>query len=114
MDIDSDEYELKRLLVSLEDRQKHLLASVEHLKNAVKSRDLEVRELLSQRELAILKQNSNKKSTFLASEPVYANKSETTKVASSDPQDSDFTRKVDEILARIVEKSEQVSSLVTL
>lgn len=122
MDLNSDEYQLKELLVNLEQEHKHLQASTEHLANNVVQRELEVRKLLADRELELAKAAA-KKTTNLAgnhqlqnkitkSQSVDFDRVSRTRPIGDNKFSSEYSKQVSELLDRITKTSEEVFDLV--
>ena len=57
MDFEPDEYECKYLLVQLEETKHYLEASVQHLQEEIKKREIEIQKLLADRNLDRIKRN---------------------------------------------------------
>lgn len=106
MDADSDQLQLKKILVDLEDEQQHLEASINHLKNEIDKREVEVRLLFAERELELTRENQSV---------------DFHKLASGDQGDiltlehsQEFVRQVNQILDKIGRTAEEVSALIKL
>lgn len=101
--------QLKRILVGLEDEHKHLEISVDHLKQEIQKRELEIQTLLAERELEIAKVGQVQNQTSRSSpKNRHNNKEQNLKYSST------FTSQVDQLLDRICRTAEEVSSLVKL
>jgi len=134
MDRDPDELELKNILVELELEHEHLQVSVRQLQSAVDMRELEIRRLLSERELRLLKDKTNSnymvgiKKSKTTDFNSLSNRDQAGYISQSDKNknqkdpdldietahSSDFCRKVNEALDRISSTSEEVLSLIKL
>lgn len=88
MDPNNDQMQLKKILVDLEDEHKHLQVSVSHLEQEIEKREIDIKRLLTERDLS----RSNLKSDF----------------------SSEFAREVDNLLRSITMKSREISSLLKL
>lgn len=123
MDLNSDEYLLKELLVNLEEEHKHLQASVAHLSNNVTKREVEIRQLVTARERRIAEEADRRTnratgkqadSRLIKSQSVDFDRISRQQPAGDQKFSSEFSRQVSEIVDRIIETSEEVNSLVRL
>lgn len=125
MDIDSDEHKAKRLLVDLEDEHERLQLSVEHLRREVEKREVEVKILLSQRELERLTRENNKtnNATECFQPQPKLMKSQSVDFKKVKPgaggdtivkHSSEFVRQLDLILNRVSTTTEELLTLIEL
>lgn len=100
----------KKLLIDLEDEQAHLKASIGHLKQEVEKREIEVQNLLVQRELQFAREASttNTTTTFKPKQPSsYIDKQQQTQETRSP-----FSKQITELLNNIIKTSEEINQLL--
>lgn len=119
MDVNSDEYQLKKLLVDLESQQEHLQVSVSHLVSEVEKREIEVRKLLVDRELSLAKrENATSQLVNKLTKSQSVDFDRTLRKAdagdSSPKFSSEYSKQVSELLDKITKTSEEVSELAKL
>lgn len=122
MDLDSDEFQLKELLVHLEQEHEHLKVSIDHLSNDIVTRELEVRKLLADRQLELTKASAKKSLVTQEHAGERIAKSQSTdfrEISRSEPRSdskfsSEYSKQVSQLLDRIIKTSEEVSALVKL
>lgn len=103
-DLETDEQQLKDILVNLKDEHTHLRASIEHLQQEITKRELKVKKLQADRQLKELKFPRSKSEQF-NQQPAGQNR----KVFSSE-----FSKQVAEWLNVITRNSEEISALSKL
>ena len=133
MDVNSDELELKNILVELEHEHQHLQVTLRQLQNAIDRRQVELRKILVDRELRLLK---DKASSHQVNQ---LRKSQTTNFNQANTEDnsgtssriqphsptaggdyngpkfsSQFSKEVSYLLDKINQTSEEVSALIRL
>lgn len=127
MDVDSDQYRLKELLVDVESKHEHLQASVNHLQSEIDKREIEIKKLVAERELKLAQQQSY---NLTAPSTATAAPSQVRRPRKSQSVDfqqtieepttgnvaysSEFTKQVDQLLDRITRTSKEVSALIKL
>lgn len=120
MDIDSDEFKAKEMLVDLEDEQERLQISIKNLQKEIEKREVEVRYLLAERELRLTQDNNTPDSfqpqlKLMKSQSVDFNLTKPSAAGDTITKfSSDFVRQVDLILDRVAKTSEELSTLIKL
>lgn len=118
---DSDHLKLRELLIKLEDRQKHLKSSTEHLENEIKTREIEILKLKAERELELIR-NSPEHQTKQQAIPAHSKEGppRENQVKSSQrlpaplEYNSNFAKQVSQLLSSIGKTTEEVSALIKL
>lgn len=127
MDANSEQLQLKKLLVDLEDEYEHLQASINHLHNEIEKREIEVNKLLADRDLSKLTQEQTyqPQSKLIKSQSVDFNRIQQQQQQQQHQQlnlggdslevySSDFSKQVDQLLDKITRTCEEVSGLIKL
>lgn len=104
---DSNQLELKKILVDLEDERNHLRASIGHLEHEIQKRELEVENLLAERELSYLRVQPAKLDVPTLTETIQLS-------SKNDNSDSKFNQQVEQLLKSISRTSEEVFSIIQL
>lgn len=124
MDVNSDELELKNILVELEHEHQHLQLTVRQLQSAIDKREIELKRLLAKRELRLLRgeHNSDQTGRLRRSQTVDLHQFNTngcqkqaTRFSGDNDRpkySSDFCREVNQLLDKISQTSEEVSALI--
>lgn len=108
MDVDSDQLELKKILVDLEDERKHLEVSIGHLEHEISKREVEVQRLLAESELdSVTLENQ----TIPRRLPRYNSGDQDYPDSGSN---AEFIEQVDQLLKNIATTSEELISLIKL
>lgn len=115
MDVNSDQFQLKKILVDLEDEHQHLQVSIDHLKQEIEKREIEIKKLLAERELQLARENSrhyHMRKSFSA---------DFRKVVEEQPPieeqpnfSSELIKQISHLLNNINKTSEEVSMLIRL
>lgn len=135
------ELQVKQILVELEYEHKHLQATIGQLKNAIDKREIEIRKLLAERELSRLRSESDfgqqqypvRRSQTVDFNQVgtdcvthldnkfnycqFPSKPEFNQAAGDNIEpkySSEFSKKVSDLLDKLIGTSEEVSSLIRL
>lgn len=119
MDLNSEEFQLTELLLNLEQEQKHLQVSIEHLSNDIVRRELEVRGLLADRQLELTKRATDAKKEHARNRVIKSQSTDFKDISRSRPSSdskfsSEYSKQVSQLLDKIVKTSEEVSALVKL
>ena len=105
----SDQLQLKKILVDLEDEHKHLHVSIGHLRQEIEKREVDIQRLLAERELKLAKEayNANipksKSAIHVPEEPQI-----------NEQYSSEFAQQVGQILSGIARTSEELNALIKL
>lgn len=109
MDDNSDQLELKKILVDLEDEHKHLQASIGHLEHEIRKRELDIQALLVERELELAK-NEPDFEIVTSLESEHRTQSNKAVIDFS----SEFAKQVSLLLTNISKTSEEISAHIKL
>lgn len=109
MDKNSEQLELKKILVDLEDEHKHLQVSIGHLENEIKKRVIEIQQLVAERDLEFVRSNLD-----LHKQANKVNPGSQHKASTSDDCGSVFAKEVELIVSRATKTCEEVYSLIEL
>lgn len=114
MDNNSEQLELKKVLVDLEDQHQHLQASIGHLEQEIKKRELDIQKLVAERELELVNSKNleinNKNNDILDTQ----HEVNTNLDIQQSDSDSAFAKEVGLILNKITKTCQEVSSLIRL
>lgn len=116
--MDNEEREVKQLLIDLNDKQEHLQATIAELESKIRERELEVQQLLADRELELARSagqncDRNKAGAPFCLLPSSLNKQDTS-VNEIGSFSSEFTREVASLLNNIHKNTQEISSLIKL
>lgn len=104
---DSNHLELKKILVDLEDERRHLRASIGHLEHEIQKRELEVQNLLAERELSNITGPAAIEEAVRSDEPIQH-------IRENVQPRPKFNKQVEQLLKNISKTSEEVFSLVRI
>ena len=115
----SEQLQLKELLVGLEDEHEHLKVSINHLRNEIEKREREIEILLASREHSeIIRQNNNYQPQLklMKSQSVDFHNKPSNNVGGDTVHaySSDFLEQVDQLLDKITKTSDELSTLIKL
>lgn len=106
------------LLVDLEDEHKHLKATVDHLEREVKKREIKVKSLLAERELAIAKEHPELLTkTITTKQSTEKLPKVLTGLEKSNPNiiySSEFSKQVSQLVNHMTKTSEEIAASIKL
>lgn len=114
MDSNTNELLLKKTLVDLEDAHAHLQASIKHLEDEIKKREIDIQKLISERELGELMtvvEYPDYRKRFKTQQSENIN---TEKTCLDIQYSSEFAKQVGTLLNNIARVSEEISGLIKL